>query len=74
MSYDYGTVPPRRHGPRQTNARPVLESGAPASYAICKICRTGIFDGQPRVWLSQPAGLSHATCAPTTAGAADGAR
>lgn len=55
---DFNTTAIRRRA-----TTPVLESGSPASYAICKICRSGIFDQQPRVWLSKPAGLSHATCA-----------
>lgn len=31
--------------------------------ALCKICRLGIYDGDRRVWLQVPMGLSHEECA-----------
>jgi hypothetical protein len=33
--------------------------------ATCKFCLLGIYDGDPRVWLSKPMGLSHEGCATT---------
>lgn len=33
----------------------------------CKICKLGIFDGQPTVWLTTPLmGLAHRECANAT--------
>ncbi len=32
--------------------------------AACKICKLGIYDGDERVWLTDPMGLSHAECVP----------
>lgn len=43
--------------------RRVLLRGSRASYAICKLCHHGIYDHQQRVWLADPAGLSHTDCA-----------
>ena len=28
----------------------------------CKLCRHGVFEQQPRRWLSKPAGWSHEAC------------
>lgn len=31
----------------------------------CKICRSGIYEGQERVWSNHPLGLVHTGCAKT---------
>lgn len=30
----------------------------------CKVCRLGIYKGQPWAWLLAPVGISHEVCAP----------
>lgn len=33
--------------------------------ATCKICKHGIAEGQARVWLTSPMGLSRVECVPS---------
>lgn len=39
-----------------------------ATIPVCKLCRHSILQGHPRVWLTKPMGLSHASCAKSNQG------
>lgn len=41
----------------------VRSGGSDKREGHCKICRRGIFEGEPRVWSRRPLGLVHTGCA-----------
>lgn len=57
------TQPVVRTITRLSNPGGTIPQRGSEAITTCKLCRHGLYYGQPRVWLTQPVGLSHHDCA-----------